>query len=171
MLVPARRVLQGLNYEFAKLQTFFADSNVEGSAALSITASLQTLLNREMGGAAAIYAQVDRLDTVLNEVSGLLGASASDVSADISAIRTQLASLKSVNVVADLEPQVRRILDYLGLSFEAGCVEFYRNDRAVRTPSSEQVRQPIFTDGLDQWENFEPYLDPLRAVLGPELSS
>ncbi|MCX8499578.1 MAG: hypothetical protein ORN25_09435, partial [Caulobacteraceae bacterium] len=43
-------------------------------------------------------------------------------------------------------------------------------DRAVRTASSEQVRQPIFTSGLDQWENFSPYLDPLRQVLGPELA-
>ncbi len=75
------------------------------------------------------------------------------------------------DVVADLEPQVRRILDYLGLPFEPGCVAFHANDRAVRTPSSEQVRQPIFTSGLDQWENYAPYLDPLRAVLGPALSS
>ena len=103
MLVPARRVLQGLNYEFAKLQSFFADSNVDGSAALSITASLQTLLNRELGGAAAIYAQVDRLDAALNEVNGLLDASAPDISADIGVIRAQLAGLKSVKVVTDLE--------------------------------------------------------------------
>ena len=103
MLVPARRVLQGLNYEFAKLQSFFADSNVDGSAALSITASLQTLLNRELGGAEAIYAQVDRLDAVLNEVNGLLDASAPDISADIGVIRAQLAGLKSVKVVTDLE--------------------------------------------------------------------
>lgn len=75
------------------------------------------------------------------------------------------------DVVADLETQVRRILDYIGLPFEAACLDFHSNDRAVRTASSEQVRQPIFTAGLDQWENFAPYLGALTTVLGPELAS
>jgi tetratricopeptide (TPR) repeat protein len=75
------------------------------------------------------------------------------------------------DVVADLEPQVRRLLDYCGLPFEEACINFHENDRAVRTASSEQVRQPIFKSGLDQWENFSPYLDPLRQVLGLELAS
>lgn len=74
-------------------------------------------------------------------------------------------------VVADLDTQVRRILDYCGLDFEAACVNFHENDRAVRTASSEQVRQPIFKSGLDQWENFSPYLTELRDVLGPQLAS
>ena len=74
------------------------------------------------------------------------------------------------DVVADLETQVRRILDYCGLPFEPACVEFHATERAVRTASSEQVRQPIFRSGLDQWEHFDPYLDPLREALGPELS-
>ena len=72
-------------------------------------------------------------------------------------------------VVADLEPQVRRLLDFCGLPFEQACVDFHQTERAVRTASSEQVRQPIFKTGVDQWENFSPFLDPLRAVLGPEL--
>lgn len=75
------------------------------------------------------------------------------------------------SVVADLDTQVRRILDYCGLDFEEACVNFHQNDRAVRTASSEQVRQPIFKSGLDQWENFSPYLTPLRDVLGPQLAS
>ena len=75
------------------------------------------------------------------------------------------------SVVADLDTQVRRILDYCGLDFEAACVNFHENDRAVRTASSEQVRQPIFKSGLDQWENFSPYLTELRDVLGPQLAS
>lgn len=75
------------------------------------------------------------------------------------------------DVVNDLEGSVRRILDYCGLPFEQACVEFHKTKRSVRTPSSEQVRQPIFRDGLDQWKNFEPYLGPLRAFLGPELAS
>ena len=70
------------------------------------------------------------------------------------------------NVVADLETEVRRILDYCGLEFEPACMEFYRTDRSVRTPSSEQVRQPIFTSGLDYWKNYEPWLTPLKTSLG-----
>ncbi len=75
------------------------------------------------------------------------------------------------HVVADLETQVRRLLDFCELPFEAACVNFHETDRAVRTASSEQVRQPIFKSGVDQWENFSPFLDPLRAVLGPELAA
>ena len=71
------------------------------------------------------------------------------------------------DVVADLETQVRRLLDFCGLPFEAACVNFHANERAVRTASSEQVRQPIFRSGLDQWVQFEPYLAPLRAALAP----
>lgn len=72
-------------------------------------------------------------------------------------------------VVADLETQVRRILDYCGLDFEESCVSFYETDRAVRTPSSEQVRQPIYKSGVEQWKNFEGNLDPLKQALGPVL--
>ncbi len=75
------------------------------------------------------------------------------------------------DVVDDLEGSVRRILDYCGLAFEPACVEFHKTKRSVRTPSSEQVRQPIFRDGLDQWKKYERWLDPLRAFLGPELAA
>ena len=75
------------------------------------------------------------------------------------------------DVVADIETQVRRILDYCGLPFEESCVNFHATERAVRTASSEQVRQPIFRSGLDQWEHFDPWLDPLRTALGPDLSA
>lgn len=74
------------------------------------------------------------------------------------------------DVVADLETQVRRILDYCGLPFEEACLKFHETDRAVRTASSEQVRQPLYQSGVDQWENFSEFLDPLREVLGPELA-
>ncbi len=70
------------------------------------------------------------------------------------------------DVVADLETQVRRILEYCELPFEQGCVEFHKTDRAVRTPSSEQVRQPIYKSGLEQWRNFEAHLEPLKMALG-----
>lgn len=74
------------------------------------------------------------------------------------------------DVVADTETQVHRILDYLGLPFEEACLEFHKTKRSVRTASSEQVRQPIFTSGLEQWRNFEPWLGPLKDALGPVLT-
>jgi tetratricopeptide (TPR) repeat protein len=70
------------------------------------------------------------------------------------------------DVVADLAGNVRRILEFCGLPFEPQCVEFHKTARSVRTASSEQVRQPIFTDGLDQWRNFEPWLGDLQRALG-----
>ncbi len=73
------------------------------------------------------------------------------------------------DVVADLEGNVRRLLEHCGLEFEAQCVAFHENRRSVRTASSEQVRQAINRDGLDQWKNFEPWLDPLRIALGDAL--
>jgi hypothetical protein len=73
--------------------------------------------------------------------------------------------------VADPEAEVRRLLDHCGLPFEAACLKFYENDRAVRTASSEQVRQPIFTDATDHWRRFEPWLGPLKASLGTVLDA
>ena len=73
------------------------------------------------------------------------------------------------DVVADTETQVRRILDYLELPFEQASVDFHKSKRSVRTPSSEQVRQPIFKSGLEQWRNFEPWLDPLKEALGKDV--
>ena len=74
-------------------------------------------------------------------------------------------------MVADPEGQTRALLDHCGLPFEDACLRFYDNDRAVRTASSEQVRQPIFTDAADQWRNYEPWLGPLKAALGPVLDA
>lgn len=70
------------------------------------------------------------------------------------------------DMVEDAETEVRRLLAHANLPFDEACLHFYRNDRAVRTPSSEQVRQPIFKDGLDQWRHFDAWLDPLRRSLG-----
>jgi len=74
------------------------------------------------------------------------------------------------DVVADTERQVRRLLAHCGLPFEQACLNFHQTTRAVRTASSEQVRRPIYTSGVDQWTHFTAHLDPLRAVLGPELT-
>jgi tetratricopeptide (TPR) repeat protein len=73
------------------------------------------------------------------------------------------------DVVEDLETNVRRILEFCGLEFEPACLDFHKTERSVRTPSSEQVRQPIFSEGLDQWRNYELWLDPLKDALGDAL--
>ena len=73
------------------------------------------------------------------------------------------------SVVHDLEGNVRRILDFCGLEFEPACVEFHKTARSVRTASSEQVRQPIYREGLDQWRHYEPWLTPLKDSLGDAL--
>ena len=74
-------------------------------------------------------------------------------------------------LVEDTEGEVRRLLDHCGLPFEDRVLRFYENTRAVRTASSEQVRRPINRDGLEQWRNFEPWLDELKAALGPVLDA
>jgi tetratricopeptide (TPR) repeat protein len=75
------------------------------------------------------------------------------------------------HMVSDTEAEVRRLLAYCGLPFEDGCLEFYRNERAVRTASSEQVRKPIYQDALEQWRHYDAWLGPLRAALGPVLDA
>ncbi|RJF93456.1 tetratricopeptide repeat-containing sulfotransferase family protein [Sphingomonas cavernae] len=72
-------------------------------------------------------------------------------------------------LVDDTEAEVRRLLAYLGLDFDPGCLRFWETDRPVRTASSEQVRRPISREGLDQWQAFEPWLDLLKNALGPVL--
>lgn len=73
-------------------------------------------------------------------------------------------------LIDDLEADVRAMLDYLGLPFEAACLDFHINARAVRTASSEQVRRPINRDGVGQWRAVEPWLQPLIDALGPALT-
>ncbi len=73
------------------------------------------------------------------------------------------------DVVQDLETQVRRLLDFCHLDFEQSCIDFHQTRRAVRTASSEQVRRPINTAGLEPWRPYEAHLDPLKAALGPAL--
>ncbi len=73
------------------------------------------------------------------------------------------------DVVADTEGQVRRLLEYCGLPFEDACLRFWETERAVRTPSSEQVRQPVYSTGVAQWRHFDAHLRPLKDALGPLL--
>lgn len=72
-------------------------------------------------------------------------------------------------MVDNTEVEVRRLLDHCGLPFEEGCLRFFENERPVRTASSEQVRRPIYREGVDQWRNFEPWLGPLKTALGDVL--
>jgi hypothetical protein len=69
------------------------------------------------------------------------------------------------DLVSDLPAHVDRILQYCGLDFEEECVNFHLNKRPVATPSSEQVRQPIYTDALEHWRNYEQFLSPLKQTI------
>jgi predicted Zn-dependent protease len=75
------------------------------------------------------------------------------------------------SMIEDTESEVRRLLEYCGLPFEGGCLRFYENERAVRTASSQQVRRPIFREGVDHWRHYEPWLDPLKKSLGAILEA
>ena len=78
----------------------------------------------------------------------------------------RIHSVQYEAMVDDTEREVRRLLEFCGLPFEAECLRFFENDRPVRTASSEQVRQPIYKGGVDHWQNYEPWLGPLQAALG-----
>ena len=77
----------------------------------------------------------------------------------------QVLTVRYEDVVDDLETEVRRLLDHCGLEFEEACIRYYEKDRAVRTASSEQVRQPIYRDAMKQWQNYESHLEPTRRIL------
>jgi len=83
------------------------------------------------------------------------------------ALPGKILRVQHSDVVQDLEGSVRRILEFCGLEFEPACLEYYKTDRVVRTLSADQVRRPIYREGLDQWRHYEPWLGPLKAALGP----
>lgn len=74
-------------------------------------------------------------------------------------------------LVANPEQEIRRLLTYCGLPFEEACLRFYETERGVFTISAAQVRQPIYTDALEQWRSYERWLEPLKAALGDVLTS
>jgi tetratricopeptide (TPR) repeat protein len=75
------------------------------------------------------------------------------------------------SMIENTESEVRRLLEYCGLPFEDSCLRFYENERAVRTASSQQVRKPIFREGVDHWRHYEPWLDSLKKSLGAVLEA
>ena len=70
-------------------------------------------------------------------------------------------------LVADPETEIRALLAHCGVAFEESCLNFHATERSVRTASSEQVRRPLSTEGIDQWRNYAPWLAPLADELGP----
>jgi hypothetical protein len=68
-------------------------------------------------------------------------------------------------VINNFEESVNKILEYCEIPFEKECLEFYKSKRSVKTPSAEQVRQPIYKSGMDYWKNYESYLDELKINL------
>ena len=86
------------------------------------------------------------------------------------ALPGRILKVQYEELVGDLESSVRRILEFCGLRFEVACVDFHKTERSVRTASSEQVRQPIFREGLEQWRHYSPWLEPLKEALGDALT-
>jgi len=78
----------------------------------------------------------------------------------------QILTISYEDLVRDLPAAVDRLLNYCGLPFEQSCLDFHLNKRAVTTPSSEQVRQPLYSDALDHWKNYDGFLTPLKDVIG-----
>lgn len=74
-------------------------------------------------------------------------------------------------LIDNFEPEVRRLLDHVGISFDPACLEFHRGKRAVRSASAEQVRRPINREGVDHWRAFDPWLGELKDALGPALKN
>ena len=79
----------------------------------------------------------------------------------------RILTVQYEDVVADFENQVRRLLDFCGLPWEEACLRFYESERPVRTPSSEQVRQPIYDRSVGHWLNYEHHLGELIEVISP----
>ena len=87
------------------------------------------------------------------------------------ALPGRILTVQHEDLVENLEVNVRRILNFCGLRFEPSCLEFHKTQRNVRTASSEQVRQPISREGVDQWRNYEPWLGLLKEGLGDALTT
>jgi len=78
----------------------------------------------------------------------------------------QILTINYEDLVGDLPTTVNSLLQYCGLPFEGACIDFHLNKRAVATPSSEQVRQPLYADALEHWKNYEEFLTPLKHAVG-----
>lgn len=86
------------------------------------------------------------------------------------ALPDSVIPMRYEDLVEDTDAQIRRLLEALGLPFEAACLAWHKSGEPVRTPSSEQVRQPIYRDALEEWRRFEPWLGEARAILAEEIA-
>jgi tetratricopeptide (TPR) repeat protein len=86
------------------------------------------------------------------------------------ALPGRILRINHEDVVDDLEANVRRVLEFCGLEFEPACLQFHKTERSVHSASSEQVRRPLYREGVDQWRHYEPWLGPLKEALGPVTS-
>ena len=77
----------------------------------------------------------------------------------------QIYTVRYDNVINDTENTIKELIQYCELPFENECLEFYKSSRPVKTPSAEQVRQPIYKSGLNYWKNFEEHLQPLKKII------
>ena len=84
-------------------------------------------------------------------------------------IRNEIYTVKYSNMISNTEDEITKLLNYCELPFESQCLEFYKSKRPVKTPSAEQVRQPIYKSGLDYWKNFEEDLNPLEKLFSSEI--
>jgi tetratricopeptide (TPR) repeat protein len=82
------------------------------------------------------------------------------------ALPGRILRVQHEDLVDDLEANVRRLLQFCELEFEPACLEFHKTERTVHSASSEQVRRPIYREGVDQWRRFEPWLGPMKEALG-----
>ena len=103
-----------------------------------------------------------------NRQAGLVNTSKANSDRFIQGV-TVIASHSSL--VEDLEGQSRRIVEHCGLDWDDRCLDFHKTERAVHTPSAEQVRQPVYKSGVEQWKHFEEFLEPLRRALQLEENS
>jgi len=80
----------------------------------------------------------------------------------------QILTVQHEVLVETPEQQLKQILEFCGVAYEPKCLEFHSNNRAVRTASSEQVRQPINPTGMQLWKHYEQELQPLKEALGEQ---
>lgn len=77
----------------------------------------------------------------------------------------RVLSVRYEDIVADTESQARRLIDFLGLPWDARCLEFYKAEKAVSSASVDQVRQPIYDRSVGRWKTYEKHLAPLMSAL------
>lgn len=106
-----------------------------------------------------------RVPTTLEDLGRHYRACADLVDDFAAALPGRIHRLRYERLVADPEGEVRRLLSYLGLPFDAACLRFHENPRAIHTPSAQQVRRPINGQGLDRWRGYAPWLAPLKRGL------